>query len=565
MPHRTPGIGSLRVRLILLLAACLSPIAGFSIYESFRSYAEQRERAREVLLQTAQLAVDEEESLFTSTERVLKALAAQPAIIERREPDCGIELHRAFRSFPEYSEAAVVTADGEIRCSDGGDSPRSVDLDEVAWFQELETGRPFVLSPPVIGRLSDVPILLAAVPIRDRGSFVGALAVGIRLSWFDRWTRYYGLPPEATVVLIGRDGRPLTGRGSTPDPNLPTPVQIVPHLSDEPTVFDAQVGSSNAHIFALAPVYRDRIYALFGLPESGLLGSVRLDLATRLAGPIAMWLVALIASWFAVDRFVLRWIGQLRRTARAYALGRYEVPAGVDRAPEELRELGETFEAMATLIRSRTQDLESSLGEKETLIKEIHHRVKNNLQTITSLLSLQSRRLPEGRDRRVLREAQARINALATVHRSIYETETLDSVVLSDFVSTLAQQVRDIAGARSDSLSIHVDAPARAISQDRAVPIALLVNEAMTNAIKHGFSDGTAGHIDITIRPRDDGGWRLEVIDDGRPPAEPADQASSDGAGIGRSLMTAFAEQLRGTLTVEQDNGTIVRLDFPEL
>jgi two-component sensor histidine kinase len=564
MGQRPPGTGSLRVRLILLLAACLAPIAAFSIYESFRSYAEQRDRAREILLQTAQLAVDEEESLFASTERVLKALAAQPAIIARQEPACATELQRAFRAFPEYSQAVVLTADGRLQCTEAIGPLPLVQVDEVGWFEELRTGRPFVLSDPTIGRLSEVPVLLAAVPIRDRGTFIGALAVGIRLSWFDRWTRYYGLPPEAKVVLIDRDGVPLTARGGDGASAPPPPQSIRPHLSTQPALFEAEIGDGNPHVYALAPIYRDRIYALFGLPESGLLGSVRLDLATRLAGPIAMWLVALVASWFAVDRFVLRWIGQLRRTARAYAFGRYDVRAGVDRAPEELRELGETFEAMATLIRSRTRDLESSLGDKETLIKEIHHRVKNNLQTITSLLSLQSRRLPEGRDRRVLREAQARINALATVHRSIYETESLDSVVLSEFLTTLAQQVRDIAGTSADQLTVTVDAPARSIAQDRAVPVALLVNEAMTNAIKHGFADGGPGRIQISVRPRDDGGWRLEVADDGRPPPDDASPAG-DSAGIGRSLMTAFAEQLGGTLDVVQDGGTTVRLDFPEL
>lgn len=584
MPLRASGARSLRVRLIVLLAVCLAPIAAISVYESLRSYEQQQARAREILLQTARLSVDEETSLFASTERVLKALAAQPSVVQIADPACSIELDNAFRPFPEYSEAAVITPDGALHCVDA-EGARFGDVNDLDWYQEVANGRPFVLSRPMTGRLSGLPVLVAAVPVRRDGAFVGTLSVGIRLSWFNRWTRYYGLPRDAMVTLVDERGEPLTGRGLSPagQPTgggegrttsgsasaaapagaMPQSADLVPHLGREPVVFEARVGDGAPHVYAIAPIYGESIYALFGLPESGLFGSARQDLATRIAGPVAMWLVALIASWFAVDRFVLRWIGQLRRTARAYALGRYEVRAGVDRAPEELRELGETFEAMAGLIRSRTGDLERSLDEKETLIKEIHHRVKNNLQTITSLLSLQARRLPTGRDRQILRDAQTRITALATVHRSIYETEGLDSVVLSDFLSHLAQQVRDIVGVPAERLSISVDVPERPIPQDRAVPIALLVNEAVTNAIKHGLADDRPGRITIAMRPHGDG-WRLEISDNGTGPGTGAEDGR-DGHGLGRSLMAAFAEQLDGTLTVEADGGTMVRLDFPHL
>jgi len=572
-----PIADSLRLRLVLLLALCLAPIALLSGFQAVHSYRSQQIQMRETLLQSARLAVEEEGALFASTERLLRALASSEAVA-RRAPACGEEIALAIRSFAEYAEAGVVTPDGTLHCSREGSGLPAGGLDRTEWFRRVAQGRSFVISGPTIGQVSKMPVLLAAAPIRRETQFLGAVVVGIRLSWFDRWTRYYGLPANAVVHLVDAEGQPLTRRPETAASRLPAGGLPVGAPGAETRTFQAEAADGQRRFYAVAPVYGDEISVLFGVPSDNLIGWMQVDLLNRLIAPTAMWLAALVAAWFAIDRFVLRWIRQLGRATRAYALGRYEVAHDFSAAPGELRDLGERFNVMADVIRSRTRDLEASLAEKETLITEIHHRVKNNLQTITSLLSLQSRRLAREQDRRVLADAQGRINALALIHRSIYETADLDSVRLPDFLAELCRQVQEIGRRPGRRVTIDVDAPAVTVGQDKAVPIALLVNEAVTNALKHAFCDGRTGHVRVAITPAGEaapaspgrsvpptttGGWVLTIADNGigfdmqDPPA---------GTGLGRSLLEAFATQLGGTLHVESGpGGTRTSVSIPSL
>ncbi|MEQ8964569.1 MAG: histidine kinase dimerization/phosphoacceptor domain -containing protein [Azospirillaceae bacterium] len=596
MPGARRIADSLRLRLVLLLALCLAPIALVSGLQAINSYRSQQAQMREALLQSARLAVEEEGALFASTERLLKALGSSEAVARQRAPACGEEIDLAIRSFAEYAEAGVVTPDGFLHCTGDGVPRRVPSVISSGWYERVASGRSFVISGPTVGDLSEIPVLVTATPIRRDTAFLGAVVVGIRLSWFDRWTRYYGLPADAVVHLIDARGRPLTRSPEAAASKLPVGGLPVDALGAETHTFRAEAADGQRRFYALAPVYGDEISVLFGVPSGNLIGWMQVDLLNRLVAPAAMWLAALIAAWFAVDRFVLRWIRQLGRATRAYALGRYDAPRDFSAAPGELRDLGERFNVMADVIRARTHELEASLTEKETLITEIHHRVKNNLQTITSLLSLQSRRLARDQDRRVLADAQGRINALALIHRSIYETDDLDSVRLSDFLGELCRQVQEITGRPGGRVSVTVDVPDITITQEKAVPLALLVNEAVTNALKHAFVDGRRGRVRVAVARASDRMARPARVAAGgdaagdhadQPPADPLpdgatgdpwilsitddgigfdSEASTGDSGIGRSLLDAFAVQLGGTLDVESGpGGTRTTVIIPSL
>ncbi|MFW5661988.1 MAG: sensor histidine kinase, partial [Oceanicaulis sp.] len=239
--------------------------------------------------------------------------------------------------------------------------------------------------------------------------------------------------------------------------------------------------------------------------------------------------------------FVLRWLTYLGRMARLYGGGRFDLPARrAKSAPFEVRELADTLERMAASLDRQTSELEDVVEQRGALLREIHHRVKNNLQIIVSLLNLQAGRLEDEGARAALYEARRRINALALVHRSLYEAEDLRFVQMRSFLEQLVANLADVS--RDDrKIETVVESDDIAFPPDQAAPLALFITEAITNAYKHAFTDRTTGRITVHLTCTD-GDCLVAVTDDGVGVSE------SMRPGTGSSLMRAFATQLGGVV-----------------
>jgi len=266
--------------------------------------------------------------------------------------------------------------------------------------------------------------------------------------------------------------------------------------------------------------------------------------------------------WFGIEHLVVRWITYLERITSAHPAGRHSVrPERVRAAPAEIRSLGGTFSRMADLLSARENELRDSLQQKEILVREIHHRVKNNLQLVMSLLNLHARRIRDPRAEVAFAEARSRINALATLHRRLYESESLQEIDLKWFLEDLCAELRRGGLSRGRNVELAVDSPSEVIGPDVAVPLGLLVTEAITNAYKHAFNERDGGHIQVQITRDSPSMLLLAIRDDGTG----FDMAASthDHSGLGRSLIEAFVRQLRGELETRVDEGTVVQVKFP--
>jgi two-component sensor histidine kinase len=278
--------------------------------------------------------------------------------------------------------------------------------------------------------------------------------------------------------------------------------------------------------------------------------------------PLLMWALAIAVVWFGIEHLVVRWITYLERITSAYASGRHSVrPERVAAAPAEIRSLGETFSRMADLIYAREAELRESLEQKEVLVREIHHRVKNNMQLVMSLLNLHARRIRDPRAEAAFAEARGRINALATLHRRLYESESLQEVDLKWFLEDLCAELRRGGLARGRHVELSVDSPSEVIGAEIAAPLGLLVTEAITNAYKHAFNERDGGHIRVSVERDSPETLLLRVQDDGV--GMDAEAAAAEGNGLGRSLIEAFVRQLRGELHVRSDQGATVEVRFP--
>jgi PAS domain S-box-containing protein len=207
--------------------------------------------------------------------------------------------------------------------------------------------------------------------------------------------------------------------------------------------------------------------------------------------------------------------------------------------------------------RRAAEQLERSLREKETLLREIHHQVKNNLQVISSLLRLQASRIDDARWTTLLDESQARVEAIALIHERLY---LADDVARVDFAAYLREIGRNMVAAFApDGVEVAVDAVDLELPVDSAVPCGLVVNELVTNALKHGYPDGRRGTVRIAAA-RDHDQLEVLVHDDGAGYGD----APGDRSGMGLTLVHALARQLGGAFSLETTpgTGTAARLTF---
>lgn len=199
------------------------------------------------------------------------------------------------------------------------------------------------------------------------------------------------------------------------------------------------------------------------------------------------------------------------------------------------------------------QQTEAALGEKVLLLQEIHHRVKNNLQMVVSMLGLQG--LRSGREvAAILDESITRINAMAMVHEVIYTSGEFGSVDAGAYIDRLCR----VLVRQAPQVDLAVETQPLDISTDDAMFLAILVNEVVCNALKHAFPGGQGGRIRVSLRRTAEGGAELEIADNGI--GLPADFNPERSTGLGGSLMTTVARQLKATIRFANAGGTVVTL-----
>lgn len=212
-------------------------------------------------------------------------------------------------------------------------------------------------------------------------------------------------------------------------------------------------------------------------------------------------------------------------------------------------------------LKTERDRLAASLGEKDTLLKEVHHRVKNNLQVIASLLRLQADGIGDPRLTAALMESQNRVESMALVHEQLYETEDLREVDLARHASLLALNLVHSYTVDEGRISWNVSIEPVPLAVDRAIPAGLILNELISNAFKHAFPGGRQGSLSIEGRRRG-GSVVLEVRDDGVGMPEGADPARPKSLGL--EIVAILTRQLKGTFEIEGDCGALFRVTFPE-
>ena len=540
------------------MALALLPIVLLGAVQAQADFRRQDADRRGDLQLAADRTAATTKARLDSTFVLLEALGA-----EAGGPDCGARMAALVDRLNGYEALFRVSAAGEPVCTSRAFAPDAT-ADAVrsrTWFQRALAGEHTVAVRSSVSA-GEEPSLIAAVRIeRQGGQFDGVMTALLPLESLQPDITDRALPAGAQAALTDAKGNLLVA----------TDPEAFSLKGDEPLagwverarasgsgLFEADDVRGMHRVYAGAALAGRDVYVLISAPAPGLLSWARLNPIGSLLLPLGAWLTAFAAVMLVSERIVVRWLDYLERIAAIYARGRFSVrPVQAAHAPSEIRLLAQTLDELAENITSRDAMLNESLGEKDALMREIHHRVKNNLQIISSLLSMQQRALTDGPAKAALGDTRQRISALALIYRTLYQSDNIRHADAREFLTELVGQLVASDAGRGPVVSSSIQADSLVVDPDKLAPLALWLVEAVTNAQKHAFA-GRGG--DLQVRFKVDGATSvLEVQDDGPGPDEEAVKG-----GVGRTLMGAFAKQLRGEAeTLRAPNGgTIARMTF---
>ncbi|MEZ5860827.1 MAG: histidine kinase dimerization/phosphoacceptor domain -containing protein [Geminicoccaceae bacterium] len=557
---------SLKGRMALLLGLVLIPPLLYSVYQTGSAYlaeAHEQERKAASLLD---IVVAYQREVLDGTRNLLDTLVRDSSL-QNDEASCNAALAAVAKQNPIYLSLAILDATGEIRCSSRPESV-GVSLADRAYFRELAGGRDFVVSERLISRFNQRETIVVAEAVRNGvgGALESVVAVGLDLAVFTRAMRGIDLPDGTAVHIFDAEGMIVGGEladaGEKPD--LAPAMADLRALATSPReVVELTSRDGVERLFVSAPVAEGALFAVVGFAAPPRWDWLDSKLLIGILSPTVMLALAVLAIWIASDYLVNRHIRKLVAATRAYGRGHGPIMPDTKGAPEELKELAGSFAEMAARIEHREQELRSSLEQKDLMLREIHHRVKNNLQIVTSLLRLRARSAASIEARRVMDEAQVRIRALALVHRHLYEQPAAESLRVDTFVEDLLDFLAALGTGDDRGIAFRTNLAPVEIASDQAIALALFVTEAVGNAQLHGFPGAHHApevRIDFTV---EGDCATLVVADNGVGAGQGREDRAQALEGMGLRLMRMLAGQLGGECVIEHQAGTTVRLTFP--
>jgi two-component sensor histidine kinase/HAMP domain-containing protein len=299
-----------------------------------------------------------------------------------------------------------------------------------------------------------------------------------------------------------------------------------------------------------------------------ILDQVLMDMITILIAIGALIFIIIATVEISISHSIIKPIIELRNAAHEIAKGNFGTKLKIS-SDDEIGELAVAFNTMGDELQKSNDDrkkyeenIKKSLNEKEVLLREIHHRVKNNMQIISSLLRLQSHNMKDKTYSRLFEESQNRITSMALVHEKLYQSKDLDKIDFNAYIRDMVTGLFQSYGISTDRIKLIFDIGDVSLRINSAIPCGLVINELVTNSLKYAFPDGRKGEIKIQVYEIDN---EIEVIMSDNGIGIPEDIDFRNTGTLGLKLVSILAErQLRGTINLNRKTGTEFRIRFKE-
>ncbi len=555
----TSFFGGLAFRVLLFLSLALLPLGLIAVWQT-RELARQSRDSAELSL----IAVTEQATALqrTSLQEALGAADALASIIKLVKDDpkrCSDFLNSYARQTERYRNVGFINMDRMMECSS---VYKVIDLKSLpALSDAFDTGERTVTASSV-GTITPQPIVVASVPVFEADEMIGVVSISMAQSDLTTVDPAARERRPASLVVFNRKGEILLAGpdGDAMRMELPKDYTLEQLTESTRQVFETENMRGEQRAYAVIPLVPKSVFAMSIWPSDSPI--LQVNSSGRLSSllPFLMWAASLIVAFWALNRLAITHIRKLGRQMRQFARNRTlpRNPLG-GRVAQEIVDMEQAFIGMADSILQDEARLEDSLREKNILLKEVHHRVKNNLQLISSIMNMQIRQAPTHANRLVLQRLQDRILGLATVHKSLYQGNEMTRVNARDLLKEIVARNLSVGLASPELVTIKEHYDEIQISPDDAAPLTLLVSEAVTNALKYTPQrKGAQGSIDISLKYVDDDEACLRITNtSGGIPAD-------EGTGLGSRLIQAFARQLNGNLQInDEDDVYAMELTFP--
>jgi two-component sensor histidine kinase len=523
---RTATAINLGIFALLVIVTAIS----WLIYDARRDLLAD---AEDTAADTALFLTDHASRLFEASDLALSEASNAAAAMSWDEIATSRPLWQRLRDLNDrlryVDHIWLNDASGELRMSTVGfPTPPSNAADRDSFFVHKNPGSGLFVSQLIIGRVTAQPTFLLSRRLEaSNGELRGVVSVTFDPAYFQRFYESLNLRYQPIVSLRrALDGATLVRHGETDAPDFAIPA-----------------GSATGLISPARDAHADAVHAWRKVENLPLFVTVTIPKG-RLDRDWAegVWIYALV--------------GLLA------TLALWPLAASTVRHAQRDREANALLEQR---VAERTRQLRDANAQLETLFQEVHHRVKNNLQVITSLLHLQAARSEDSETRAALQQSVDRIHAMSLVHQLLYSSHQLAVVDFATYLRTLVDSLQCAYGT-AGRIVITLDVEPAWFNLNTAIPLCLIVNEVLSNAYKHAFPDDRTGTIDVMLK-RDGEGWTLVIRDDGIGMTPKTDRQHGSGllhsAGLGLQIIESLIGQLDGTLDFTRDNGTVFTLTFP--
>lgn len=536
---------SLRSQLMLIVVLALAPLAIASIVQGVLHVRARQTAIDDVLRQTAIYATHNEQNSFSDTARLLTGLAAR-AELTADPQQCAATLKIAVIGLPNIVNLTFVNAQGKPVCSSTGKFDVA-DYSKLSWWKRVRLRTAPGLPPSLKSAAANRDVLPYTLPLRDAsGAFAGVLSAALDLRWVSQTEPYGRLPPRSLMLIVDPNGEVIASNRPVPAGlNMAVSKVILDHHQH---TFRAEDEGHSRWRWTAERIENSRRLIAFAMEEPMPFGVSRIYLLGNILLPILMVILASIAMWLGTERFVIRWTTYLKRVSMAYAQNHFALELNeLEEAPEEFQVLGHEMKSMATSIRDRDRTLNSALAQKSAMAREIHHRIKNNLQIVASLISLYSQNVVERESQTAFSQILARVGALTLIQRLMEMNDTTPILDMRRLFTELAEQMRTVAVESGIRYRLTVAAEDWLLPPDMATPVAFFAVEALSFELFAPQAEERVRNVELYFGA--DGPEHLLLwVEDGI--------FASAALGAGRPsparIFAALAEQLKGEYWIEK-------------
>jgi two-component sensor histidine kinase len=539
---------------MLIVGLALAPLALASIIQAVLNFnAYQRETDR-ILVQTALYAAYNEQNIFTRAEQLLKSIARKPELTDTPQ-NCWATLSDALVGAIPIANFTRVNADGKVICM-GAVAPPKPSSAKIKWWPKLRKTDSVIIGDQFFSPILHRTILPIAYPIHNKGQFVGAISASVDLHWLENAPQISKLPQGTISLLLDTAGHILASNRPVP-PGLSN--AILEHAAgSRQQVFAASAENGERWRWVAEPIgISDKIVA-FGIPEPRLFATFRSYLFADVLLTILIVVATCAAIWLGTEWLVIRWTLYLKRVAVAYGRNHFALSLDdLNSAPDEFKLLGREMKRMATAIQERDHTLSEALRQQSLMTHEIHHRVKNNLQIVSSLINIYARNATSPVARNAFRQIIARVDALTLIQRLIEGSDSEPTIDMKILLEQFADQMRALAAEQDQHMRLRLDVEHRYLPPDMATPIVLFAIEALAFHIFNSRPDSRWRDALLSFSSNESG--YLLVIEDTCPGSLPAGVPHPD------RVLRSLADQLRARYSVEtlKNGGSRISLRLP--